>query len=88
MKRSVRDQLQTWLAGLALFVSACATPIGVNYVEPRIAYHSLTANVLSTETPSSFTSRELVNTNLYQRFEHEPEKALAEMHAGLEPRGR
>jgi pimeloyl-ACP methyl ester carboxylesterase len=72
---------------IALIASGCATPIGVRYVEPRVAYHSLTANVLSAERPSSFSSRELINLNLYDRFEDEPEKALAEMHAGLAPKG-
>ena len=72
---------------LVFVISGCATPIGVRYVEPGIAYHTLTANVLSAEMPSSFTSRELINSNLYQRFEDEPEKALAVMHAGLAPNG-
>jgi len=72
---------------LALIASGCATPIGVHYVEPRIAYHSLTANVLSAEKPSSFSARELINLNLYERFDEQPEKALAEMHSGLAPKG-
>ena len=69
------------------FAAGCATPIGVNYVDQRIAYQSLTANILSAERPSSFSARELMNLNLYQRFEDEPDKALAEMHAGLAPEG-
>jgi hypothetical protein len=72
---------------LVLIASGCATPIGVDYVEPSVAYHSLTANVLSTEQPSSFSARELMNLNLYQLFEEDPQKALAEMHAGLAPEG-
>jgi hypothetical protein len=72
---------------IALIGTGCATPIGVRYVEPRVVHHSLTAHVLSAERPSSFSSRELINLNLYQRFEDEPEKALAEMHAGLAPKG-
>ncbi len=75
------------LALLLCLVTGCATPIGVNYVDHRIAYQSLTANILSAERPSSFSARELMNLNLYQRFEDEPEKALAEMHAGLAPNG-
>jgi hypothetical protein len=77
------------LCALALiFLAAgCATPIGVNYVDQRVAYQSLTANILSAERPSSFSARELMNLNLYQRFEEEPEKALAEMHAGLAASG-
>jgi hypothetical protein len=75
------------LALLLCLATGCATPIGVRYVEPRIAYQSLTANILSAERPSSFSARELMNANLYQRFEDEPEKALADMHAGLAPKG-
>jgi len=75
------------LALLLCLATGCATPIGVNYVDQRIAYQSLTANILSAERPSSFSARELMNANLYQRFEDEPEKALADMHAGLAPKG-
>ena len=75
------------ICGLVLIASACATPIGVHYVDRSVAYHSLTGNVLSTERPSSFSARELVNLNLYQRFGADPVGALAEMHAGLAPTG-
>ena len=70
-----------------LLLAGCATPIGVNYVDRRVAYQSLTANILSVDRPSSFSARELMNFNLYQRFEEEPEKALAALHAGLAPTG-
>ena len=76
-----------WICGLALIAAGCATPIGVNYVDRSVAYQSLTANVLSAEKPSSFSARELVNLNLYQRFEEDPVGALAEMHAGLAATG-
>jgi hypothetical protein len=72
---------------LLLLAAGCATPIGVQYVDQRTGYQSLTANILSEEKPSSFSARELMNLNLYQRFGDEPEKALAEMHAGLAPQG-
>jgi hypothetical protein len=72
---------------LLLIAAGCATPIGVQYVDQRIAYQSLTANILSAERPSSFSARELMNLNLYQRFENDPQKALAQMHAGLAPKG-
>ena len=87
-----RERSSRWLVltalAFALIASGCATPIGVRYVEPRVAYHSLTANVLSAERPSSFSVRELMNLNLYERFDEDPEKALAEMHAGLAAEGR
>jgi pimeloyl-ACP methyl ester carboxylesterase len=76
-----------WLGVFTLIFVGCAPPIGVNYVDRTVAYHSLTANVLSTEQPSSFSARELMNRNLYQRFEEDPEGALAELHAGLAPEG-
>jgi hypothetical protein len=75
------------LALLLCIAAGCATPIGVNYVDRRIAYQSLTANILSAERPSAFSARELINFNLYQRFENDPETALAELHAGLAPKG-
>ena len=53
---------------LAGFLAGCATPIGVNYVDRRVAYQSLTANAISAERASSFSSRELINSNLYQEF--------------------
>jgi hypothetical protein len=68
-------------------VAGCATPIGVSYVDRRVAYESLTTNVLSTEKMSSFSARELFNSNLYQEFKDNPEKALADLHAGLSPKG-
>ena len=75
------------ISGLALIVSGCATPIGVNYVDRSVAYQALTANVLSAEKPSSFSARELMNRNLYQRFEEDPAKALAELHSDLASEG-
>ena len=75
------------LALLLWFAAGCATPIGVQYVDSRVGYQSLTANVLSEYKPSSFSARELMNLNLYRIFENDPAKALAEMHAGLAPSG-
>ena len=72
---------------LAGFLAGCATPIGVNYVDRRVAYQSLTANAISAQRASSFSARELINFNLYQEFADNPEKALAELHAGLAPKG-
>ncbi|MGE5061393.1 MAG: hypothetical protein ACM3N3_19285, partial [Betaproteobacteria bacterium] len=88
-RASIRSRFVLCYCALALMLSAvgCATPIGVNYVDQHIAYQSITANILSADRPSSFSARELMNLNLYQRFEDEPEKALAEMHAGLAPQG-
>ena len=72
---------------LIWLLSACATPIGVNHVDRRVAYHSFTANAISAERASSFSARELINFNLFQEFEDNPQKALADLHAGLAPKG-
>src|SRR5262245_44771184 len=77
-----------WICVLALITAGCATPVGVGYVDRTVAYRSLTANVLSAEKPSSFSARELMNRNLYQRFyEEDPVGALAKLHADLAPEG-
>jgi len=75
------------VTALLCLLVGCATPIGVSYVDRRVAYESLTTNVLSTERMSSFSARELVNFNLYQEFEDNPQKALADLHSGLAPTG-
>src|SRR5262245_1355534 len=80
-----RAKFGAWICGIALIAAGCATPIGVDYVDRTVAHRSLTANVLSTEKPSSFSARELMNRNLYQRFEEDPKGALAELHADLAP---
>lgn len=82
-----RAEIVGWICAVVFIAAGCATPIGVNYVDRTVAYHSLTANVLSAEKPSSFSARELMNRNLYQRFEEDPVGTLAELHAGLAPEG-
>ena len=74
-------------AALLCFTAGCATPIGVNYVDRAVAYNSLTANAISAERASSFSARELMNLNLYQRFDEDPRKALADLHSGLAQNG-
>ena len=72
----------SWLGILALIASGCATPSVwirgpercLSFAHGQCAFH---------EKPSSFSARELVNLNLYLRFEEDPVGALAEVHAGL-----
>jgi pimeloyl-ACP methyl ester carboxylesterase len=40
-----------WICAVVFIAAGCATPIGVNYVDRSVAYHSLTGNVLSAERP-------------------------------------
>jgi hypothetical protein len=72
---------------VALIASGCATPIGVIRVDPRTAQYDLTANALNTDKPSSFSSRQLLNLDLYQLFNKNPQEALAKLHKSLAARG-
>jgi Putative serine esterase (DUF676) len=89
LHKSLTRQLMEFIpvAALLCLSVGCATPIGVSYVDRRVAYQSLTTNVLSTERISSFSARELINFNVYQEFEDNPQKALADLHSGLAPKG-
>src|SRR4026207_1800744 len=69
------------------FAAGCATPIGGNHVDRSVAYHSLAANALCAPRARPFPARELINFNLYQEFEDNPKKALADLHSGLAPNG-
>ena len=73
--------------GIALLSSGCATPIGVTRVDPRTAQYELTANALNTDRPSSFSSQQLLNRDLYEMFDENPKEALAKLYKGLEPTG-
>ena len=75
------------VAAVALIASGCATPIGVTRVDPRTAQYELTANALNTDKPSSFSSRQLLNRDLYELFEDNPKEALAKLHKSLAPTG-
>jgi len=76
-----------FVAAVALIASGCATPIGVTRVDPRTAQYELTANALNTDKPSSFSSRQLLNRDLYELFEDNPKEALAKLHKSLAPTG-
>src|SRR5580765_1997183 len=75
------------LGCIALIASGCATPIGVTRVDPRTAQFELTANALNTDKPSSFSTQQLLNLDLYQLFNDNPKEALAKLHKGLAPTG-
>ena len=89
LHKSLTRQLREFIpfAALLCLSVGCATPIGVSYVDRRVAYESLTTNVLSTERMSSFSARELINFNVYEEFEENPQKALADLHSTLAPKG-
>src|SRR5919109_824013 len=64
------------LAGMALVSYGCATPIGVVRGTTQDIHHALTANVLSSGEPSSWSDQVLQRSNLYDRFREDEEAAL------------
>ncbi|MCZ6873008.1 MAG: alpha/beta fold hydrolase [bacterium] len=71
---------------LLLGVAGCATPIGVRSIDPRDTQRLLTANVLSTGDPSSWSTQTLQRANLFERFKNDPGATLAELHETLAPK--
>lgn len=79
--------LASLAAILALFVAACATPIGVERANPQAVHRLLTGNVLSTGEPSAPSLQALQRLDLKDLYDDDPRAALAQMHAGLAPTG-
>jgi pimeloyl-ACP methyl ester carboxylesterase len=67
-------------SAVALFAGCTAVPVGVTRADPRTVHRNLTANVLTTGEPSIPTRNVLDRRDLIQRFEREPEEALADLH--------
>ena len=61
-------------------VTACATPVGVTKIDPRVVHQELTGNILSTGTPSGPSEIVLNRHDLHERFAKDPEAALAALH--------
>ena len=74
-------------AFLSLLLSACATPIGIQRGDPHLVHRTLTANVLSTGEPGSFSVQLLRRLNLIDKFADDPAKVLAVLHKTLKPKG-
>src|SRR5262245_11396587 len=72
------------LVVLALIMGACSTPVGIQRVGTREAHYLLTANVLSSGTPSTYSLQVLARQDLGEQFENDPEGALATLHARLQ----
>jgi hypothetical protein len=68
---------------VALYISACATPVGVVRVDPRQVHAELSASVLSTGNPSSFSALVLRRLSLYEQFHDRPDETLQQLHRGL-----
>lgn len=86
LRVSITRSIRTWTLGfaiIALFASACATPVGVTRLDEQAAHRELTANVLSTGKPSEYSTQLLERKALGERFDQDPERVLAELNSGL-----
>lgn len=64
-----------------LLLGACvSSPVGVTRVDPSSVHRRLTGSALSTGRVSIFTRNILLETNLADRYEADPEKALEQLH--------
>jgi hypothetical protein len=61
-------------------LSACAAPVGVKRVDPTTVQRNLTASAVSASRPTTFSRNILHEQDLFERFEDEPEVALAQLH--------
>ena len=72
---------------VAVLLVACASPVGVKRIDAKRVHRELTASALSTSSPSSYSMQLLNRLGLAERFEKDPDAALATLHEGLAPRG-
>ncbi|MBW2362825.1 MAG: hypothetical protein JRG84_18155 [Deltaproteobacteria bacterium] len=66
---------------LATLAVGCATPIGVYPLDQRAIRQILTVDAISAEQPSVTSRQVLLRLGLSDRFRHDPETVLAELHA-------
>ena len=63
-----------------VLLCACATPIQVHRVDPRVVERQLDSNVISTGQLSESTRIVLHQRNLAERFDSDPDGAIAQLH--------
>ncbi len=68
----------------ALVAGACSTPVGVRRVGEREAHNLLTANALTSGTPSSDSLQVLIRQDLLAQFAQDPAAALATLRTRLQ----
>ncbi len=64
-------------------VSGCATPVGVKRTSEKAVYQQLTASILTSGKPSSYSMQLLQRLNLVEQYERDAKQALALLHEGL-----
>ncbi len=66
---------------LAVLVGACTSgPVGVTQIESGVVHRRLTRSALSSGKPSTFTENVLLEAGLVDLYDHDPEKALEQLH--------
>ncbi|MGZ8410654.1 MAG: hypothetical protein ACXWVS_12165, partial [Hyphomicrobium sp.] len=78
-------RLATVIALLAwlLVSSGCATPVGIERVDPRAVHRQLTSNVLATGELSDFTQNLLRLGGVAELSRDDPEAARAVLHGAI-----
>src|SRR5262249_36823671 len=70
-----------WLAVIALGAAACtSSPVGVVHIDPSDVHRALTDSALSVRKLSTFSESVLLEANLADLYESDPEKALERLH--------
>jgi pimeloyl-ACP methyl ester carboxylesterase len=64
-----------------LFLAGCETPVSVERVDARTAHRALTANALTADELSHSTHNVLRRWVLSERYDSDPEEAIAALHA-------
>jgi pimeloyl-ACP methyl ester carboxylesterase len=62
-------------------LAACATPVGIRTADPTRVQRYLTRSALTDQQPSDFSLNELRRYDLLEEYDHEPDSALAKLHA-------
>ena len=65
---------------VALFATACASPVGIQTASPREVHRYLTRNVLTGEQASDFTLNTIRRYGLLRTYQTRPDLALASLH--------
>jgi pimeloyl-ACP methyl ester carboxylesterase len=68
---------------LVVYVSGCATPVGVKHVDQERAYRTLDANILSSGKPSAYSRQLLERHALVKKYDDHPAQVINELYSGL-----
>ena len=80
MPRMIRFSAGAVLLVCLVFLSGCATSVGVNKVSPRESYQDTYANPLNSGVLSDSSKFVLNRYDLLKQFEKEPAAAIAALH--------